>query len=338
MKINNFKIDKKSKTFIIAEIGINHGGRFKNCIKLIKAAKNAGADSVKLQITDPETSYEKKTKSYKEFSRARLNENELLKLKNFCDKNKIIFFVTPGDIKSLQIVSKLNLKVIKISSGLITNLPLIEEASKLNLPIILSTGMALKNEIKLAIKSAKLFNKKGVAVLKCTSVYPAKPKLLNLNAILEYKKYFNVPIGYSDHSLGLEACIIAVSIGAKIIEKHITLNKNLKGADHRLSLEPNEFKKMVDLIRQTESMLGSKDIKPTAEEIKLRKKYHRYLVANCDMKKGEKVNLEKIGIKRLFKYKNGALQPKYLKKIIGKKIAITVKKDDPITKETVRKR
>ena len=313
MKINNFKIDKKSKTFIIAEIGINHGGRFKNCIKLIKAAKNAGADSVKLQITDPETSYEKKTKSYKEFSRARLNENELLKLKNFCDKNKIIFFVTPGDIKSLQIVSKLNLKVIKISSGLITNLPLIEEASKLNLPIILSTGMALKNEIKLAIKSAKLFNKKGVAVLKCTSVYPAKPKLLNLNAILEYKKYFNVPIGYSDHSLGLEACIIAVSIGAKIIEKHITLNKNLKGADHRLSLEPNEFKKMVTSIRNIEIAMGSGIKEPSEREKANMLVARKSIVASKRIVKGTIFSNENVTCKR----PGEGLSPMQIDKVIG---------------------
>ena len=318
MNLGNNKITDKSKVFIIAEIGINHSGDYNECIKLIKKAKESGADAVKLQLINANTSYQKETQSYKEFSKAVLSRDDLFKIKKFAKKIKIFLFATPGDFESLKLVSELKFKAIKISSGLLTNIPLIEKAAKLNLPIILSAGMAYKSEIMRAIKTVKKFNKRGVAVLKCTSIYPAENKDLNLNAILEYKKQFKIPIGFSDHSLGIEACVAAVSLGARIIEKHFTLNKKKIGADHKLSAEPSDFKKMVKTIRRVENMLGESKIFPTKKEIISRTKFHRYLVANENILKGNIITRKKIAIKRLLKFKKGALQPIFFNKLIGK--------------------
>ncbi|MDC0433931.1 N-acetylneuraminate synthase family protein [Pelagibacteraceae bacterium] len=331
MIIGKNKISKDSKVFIIAEVGINHGGSFKECIKLVNKAKESGADAVKLQLIDADSSYQKYTQSFKEFSRAALSERDLIRIKKYAESIKIILFATPGDFKSLKLIPKLKCKAIKISSGLLTNIPLIKAAAKLKLPIILSSGMAYKNEISQAIKAVKKINNKGVAVLKCTSVYPAQDNILNLSSILEYKKIFKVPIGYSDHSLGIEACIAAVSLGARIIEKHFTLNKKKKGADHQLSLEPKEFKKMVKIIRKIETMLGDPKIYPSKKEIRSRSKYHRYLVANGNIFAGEKISLVNIGIKRLSRFKKGTLKPIYTDKLVGKVAKKNILNDQKLT-------
>ena len=201
----------------------------------------------------------------------------------------------------------------------------------------MSTGMAYESEIKEAMKAAKKFNKKNkVAILKCTSIYPADLNTLNLNVIHELKKKFKVPIGYSDHSLGIQACLSAVSLGAKIIEKHFTLNKNKKGADHKISSEPKEFKKMVSGIRDIEKMLGRSNIYPTKKEILLRKFYHRYLVAKKRISKGEKLSSSKIGIKRLYKHRTGALQPKFLNKVVGKIAKENISKNQQLSLKKIK--
>lgn len=336
MKIGKHKISNLSKVFIIAEVGINHGGNINKCLRLIKEAAKAGADAVKLQLIDPETSYQKKTKSYKVFSSAILNKKELIRAKKFANKSKVVLFATPGDFKSLKLIKILKFKAIKISSGLCTNIPLIKEAAKLNLPMILSTGMAYESEIAEAIKTVKKNSKKGVGVLKCTSIYPASFDTLNLNAIKEFKKKFKVPIGYSDHSLGIQACLSAVSLGAKIIEKHFTLNKKNKGADHKISSEPKEFSEMVKNIRDIEKMLGNSSIVPTKKEISLRSVFHRYLVAKKDILRGERISLSSIGIKRLFKYKKGALEPKFLNTIKGKTAKKNIYSDQQLSLKKVK--
>ena len=262
MKNKFFKIEDKfiggnKKVFIIAEIGINHGGDLKKCIKMIKAAASAGANSVKIQTNDVDESYMKNTDSYKEFKNKNFSEKELLKLKKYSKKVGVIFFSTPGDIKSLMRLVKIKVSAIKISSGLATNFPLIGESIKRKIPTIISTGFSAKKDLDNLKRFIDKFNFRKIAILKCTANYPAKPKDLDLNTINFLKKKFDLPIGYSDHSIGDLAPAIAASCGAKIIEKHFTLNKFQKGADHKISLEPREFKMMVKKIRTTEKMLGS---------------------------------------------------------------------------------
>ena len=183
---------------------------------------------------------------------------EYFKLNKFAKKNKIIFFATPGDFSSLKIIKDLKLPAIKISSGLLTNTPLILEAAKLKLPMIISTGLSEEKNILNAIKTIKKIHKK-IAILKCTSIYPQRKKL-NLSSLKMFQAKFNYIIGYSDHALGNNACLAAVSLGAKIIEKHFTLNNKKRGADHKISLTPKNFKNLVKDIRSVENMLGFENV------------------------------------------------------------------------------
>ena len=328
-KIGNKKISSDGPTYIIAEIGVNHGGSIINCKKLIRAAYKSGADAVKLQIVDPENSYDKNHPSYKVFKNKNFNFQQLKDLIKFSQKLGITLFATPGDFYSLKKIIKLKMPAIKISSGLLTNLPLIKEATYKKIPIILSTGMAFKNEIVDALNVCKKKTNK-ICILKCTSIYPAPIDKINLRAIQSFRKKFNLPIGYSDHTLGINACISAIVAGATVIEKHFTLNRNTKGADHHISIEPKEFKRMVDKIRSTEKMLGKDTISPTKEEIKMRHKFHRKIVSLKKIKKGDKLSLENLCLKRTNSSLKG-LPPKKLFDLIGKISLRNIKSDKIIS-------
>tara|TARA_B110000211_G_scaffold234801_1_gene306387 strand:- start:14829 stop:15839 length:1011 start_codon:yes stop_codon:yes gene_type:complete len=318
-----FKIDNliigKLRTFIIAEIGINHLGSLHNCKKLINQAKKSGADAVKLQISDPEYSYNKDTVSYKIFKKNRLSFEKLKKIKSYARKKKIILFATPGDFKSLEIIKRLNFPAIKISSGLMTNEALVSEIAKIKKPVIFSTGMAYMSEIKKIISILKRNKNKYFAILKCTSLYPCPPNFVNLISINNLKNKFpKIPIGFSDHTKSIDACIAAVALGAKIIEKHITLNKNFKVPDQKVSCDPKEFKLMVKKIRYIEQTIGKENIFPTKEEIKKRNLYHRSIITVKKISIGEKFDKNNIALKRSTGKKKG-LHPKYFFKILGKK-------------------
>ncbi len=321
--IKNKKISDVNPSYIIAEIGINHEGSKKNCKKLIKKAYECGADAVKLQIANPEESYSKDHPSYKAFKNKYLSDKTLSYLISYAESMNLALFATPGDFTSLKRICKLRMPAIKISSGLITNLPLIKEASKKKIPLIISTGMAYEKEIDEAIILCKKNNNK-VALLKCTSIYPAPTNSLNLKAIDKLKKKYSIPVGYSDHAEGIDACIYAVAAGASIIEKHFTLDKTLVGADHKISIEPNQFKLMVKKIRNLEKILGMGKIEPSEKEIKFRKIYHRKVVAFKDILKGEKFTLSNLCLKRTNSQSKG-LTPRYLFKILGKPATKNIK-------------
>tara|TARA_E500000178_G_C16958713_1_gene724957 strand:- start:126 stop:1136 length:1011 start_codon:yes stop_codon:yes gene_type:complete len=328
----NFKIGKKliggKRVFIIAEIGVNHNGNLSNCKNLVKRAKSSGADAVKLQIINPEESYSKSTKSYRTFKKNYLNYEEIKKIKSYAKKLSIILFATPGDFSSLSIIKKLNFPAIKISSGLLTNIPLIIEASKLKIPMIVSTGFANMNEIKEAVNKIKKIHNK-IAILRCTSIYPVSHENLNLLSILNLKKNFNNIVGYSDHSLGDLACLTAVSLGSKIIEKHFTLDKKQPGADHKLSSTPEEFKLMVEKIRIIEKSLGDNNIFPTKIETKLKKFYHRTIIASCTIFKNQKLSRDNIALKRTNKI-GTRIHPREFFNIIGKTSKKKITKDEII--------
>ena len=314
-KIGNKYVGEEKKVFIIAEIGVNHEGNFKKCINLFKQAKISGADAVKLQTINPDYNYVKGTKSYKEFKDTDFSNLQYSKLKKIANKLNLVFFSTPGSLHEVDRIVKIGAQAIKISSGLLTNLPLIKYASKKNLPLIISTGMAYKNEIKDALNSTG--SNKRVAILKCTSLYPAPDHSLNISSINKLKKLFNTVVGFSDHTLDDLSCISAVAAGAKIIEKHFTLNKNKLGKDHKISLEPKEFKIMVDKIRRIEKMLGHKKIEPNRKEIKFRKTFHRCLVAGKVILKNERFNSSNVMLKRPKSGQLG-LGPKFYEKFIGR--------------------
>lgn len=330
-KVGNFVIGKPKTVFLVAEIGINHSGKFDLCKKMIIEAAKSGANAVKLQTIEPSESYLRNTPSYKEFLNKNFNDEELYKLKKITEKLGLIFFSTPGDFKSLVRLKKIGIKLIKISSGLSTNIPLIEQVSKFNIPMIISTGMAYENEIKESVKAAKKFSNKGVGVLKCTSLYPAPDNTINLNSIATLRDKLKVPVGYSDHTIDDLTICSAVSLGATIIEKHFTLDNKLLKADHKISMMPKDFLIMSKKIERILEILGTKNIVPNLAEQKKRYKTHRYIVARNNIFKGKKISLKDIAFKRSLK-KIKKIKPKEYKLIIGKVSKKNIKADEILNK------
>lgn len=328
------------KTIIIAEAGVNHNGKIKIAKKLVDAAAVAKADYVKFQTYDADSlilknaktaDYQKKNlgsniSQYKMLKNYQLSEKNQIELKRYAEKKKIKFLSSIFDIKSLKFLKKLNLDFIKIPSGEITNYPLLKEISNLKTKIILSTGMANFNEIKAALKVLKN-KKKKITILHCSSDYPAELKNLNL-AFLKKLKLLGYNIGYSDHSKSILTPSIAVALGCKVIEKHFTLSRKLKGPDHKASIEPNELLGMIKFIKQTELMLGSQKKTITLSEEKTKKLVRKSLVALTKISKGEKFTIKNLTTKR----PGNGISPFLIKKILGKKSPITYVKDQQIIK------
>ncbi len=328
-KKNFFFKKLKKNTFIIAEIGINHNGNFKKCKKMIKLASDSGADAVKIQTIDVEESYHKSSKSYHVFKDKDFSLSQIKKLNEFSKKLGVIFFSTPGDIVSLNKILKAKVSLIKISSGLLTNLPLIKECIKKSHPIILSSGMASNKDLTETIKFIKKNSNSEICVLKCTSLYPPKDNMLNLNAINTLSKKYKIIPGYSDHTSDILAPVLAVAKGAKVIEKHFKISKRDNCPDKKISLFPEEFKKMCNQIRRAENMFGSSDIKPNIEELKIKKNIYRYIFSRRNILKGEKIRFEDLVFKRS-NLKSKKIEPKYYKKIINKFSKKNINKNKPI--------
>ena len=259
----------KKKLVIIAEAGVNHNGSLIKAKKIIKEAAKAGADVIKFQHYKTELLISKNLKFInKELKQLNLKENfsmlkkyefnfnQMKKLNNYAKKNRIIFTATPFDNNSVDELDRLNVPFFKISSGDINNFPLIKKILKKNKKIIFSTGRSSYKEIKEIVSFFKKNNFKNYSMLHCVSIYPAEVETLNLNSIGFLKKKFKCEVGFSDHTKGIEAAIAAVALGAKYIEKHITLNINDVGPDHKASIEPLEFKKMVLSLKKIEKGLG----------------------------------------------------------------------------------
>ena len=261
-------------TFIIAEAGVNHNGSIDRALKLIKAASQAGADAVKFQTFiaseeistfAPKANYQKTLTDQNETQlemvrKLELNKEEHIALIQECDRLNIEFMSSAFDLISLEMLKEINIKRFKIPSGEITNLPYLRKIAKFNMPIILSTGMARIGEIDkcLEILENNGFDISYVTILHCNSEYPTPLEDVNLNVLSTLKDTFGLKVGYSDHTMGIEVSIAAVALGASVIEKHLTLDRNLDGPDHSSSLEPKEFEHMVSQIRSIEIALGSK--------------------------------------------------------------------------------
>ena len=325
-KIFSLKKILKKKIFIIAEIGINHNGSFKKCKKLIKLAANCGADAVKIQTINPDESYHTSSKSYDIFKNKDFTLKELIELKKFATKEKIVFFSTPGDISSLKKIIKANFNLVKVSSGLLTNIPLINEIAKCKKPIIISTGMSKELDIDYTVSKLK---KNEFYILKCTSIYPANDIDLNLNSINYLSKKYNVICGFSDHTQDALASIAAASKGARIIEKHFKMSKFDKCPDEKISMDPENFKKMCYQIRRVEKMLGNKNFQSTKKELKLREKNYRYIFSAKDLYPGDTLNLKNINFKRS-NLKQKKIEPKNFNLILKKKVKKFIKSDTPI--------
>lgn len=332
-------------TYFIAEIGVNHNGSIHLAKKLILAAKKSGANAVKFQsfVSDEvvvktlklapyqgKNLKKKSTRMVDMIKKYELSYNQQKLLYNFCKVRKIDFLSSPFDLDSAKfLVENLKLKTIKIPSGEITNFLLLEYLSNFKINIILSTGMSTINEITQSINLLKSKNKisnQNITLLHCNTSYPTNIFDVNLKAMLTLKKIFKVKIGYSDHTNSKLVGLIAVSLGASIVEKHITLNKSFVGPDHKASFLPSEFKELVNLAKDAKIILGNED-KFISNSEKVNIYYARKsLVAKKNILKGQRFNLDNITAKRPF----GGISPMKIKKIIGKRSRYFFRKDDLI--------
>lgn len=327
-----------NRTFIIAEAGVNHNGDISLAKKLIDVAKDAGADAVKFQTFYAEDivtlgsrkadyQYRAKEKTqYEMLKNLELTFDEFQELKRYCDIKCIEFISTPYDIRSVKFLNELGVNKFKISSADIINKPLIETIAKTKKQIILSTGMATLGEIERAISLINDFGNEDLILLHCTTGYPTPYEQVNMNILDTLKKAFGLPVGYSDHTVGIEIPIMAVSNGANIIEKHLTLDRTMEGPDHFASLEPDGLKKMVEAIRNVEKAFGSGKREITEEEKKNIFFMRRSIHASENIKQGDIIRDNHIKITRPF----DGIEPWFSDVIVDKKIKTSVKKDEPI--------
>lgn len=332
--IGRRRIGSDEPVFVVAEVGINHDGNATRCARLIEAAAASGADAVKLQTIDPAESYVRGTPSHAEFSGKQLGDEDLSSLMRLAGDLGLVLFSTPGDFVSLERMVRLGMPAVKISSGLMTNTPLIAEAARRRMPLIMSTGLAHESEIAAAVAAARSHGAPGIALLKCTALYPAPDACVNLAGLPALRRRFGLPVGYSDHTLDDLACTAAVALGATVIEKHFTLDRNLPGGDHRISMEPAAFAGLVERIRRVELMQGSGDLRPVADEERARPERHRCLVARRDIAAGERFTRDNVALKRPLRGKVG-LSPDVYERVLGLAAACPLREDDPITENGV---
>src|SRR3989338_2818507 len=340
----NFKLGhfdaEKSSCLLIAEAGVNNNGSLELARKLVDVAKEANADVIKFQTFKTENlvaettsmapyqkeNLKKNQTQFEMLKKLELSESDFRTLFEYCKKKGIIALSTPFDLESVDLLERLNVPAYKIASGEITNTPLIEKIAKTNKPIILSTGAANYAEINDVVSIASN-SSGGLAILHCVTDYPTKFEDLNLNVMKTIEKMFGLPVGFSDHTEGLEASLAAAALEARIIEKHFTLDKNMEGPDHKASLNPDELKQWVRSIRNIEKGLGDgvKRLREREEEIK---EYMRKSIsAKRDIVAGERVNNDNIAIMRPEK----GMPPKYWKQVIGKKTKKGIMKFHPLT-------
>lgn len=297
---------------IIAEAGVNHNGDIKLAYEMVKAAKKAGADVIKFQTAKPElvisrfaekAEYQKQATGNEESQlemckKIHLKFDDYIPLKQYCEEIGIKFLSTPFDLESIEFLDKLGCDLWKIPSGEITNYPYLRNIARTGKPIILSTGMCNMEEIREAVSLLKENGAGEIRLLHCTTEYPTPYSDVNLNAMNTMKKEFGLDVGYSDHTVGIEIPIAAVAMGATIVEKHFTLDKNMQGPDHKASLEPHELETMVKSIRNIQLALGDGQKKVANSEKKNIAVARKSIVAKIDIKKGEVFTENNITTKR----------------------------------------
>lgn len=308
------KEDQMRKVFIIAEAGVNHNGSLRIAKKMVDVAANASADAVKFQTFNAESlvsKYAHKAKYQKMTPTDDKSQLEMIKrlelglgahkeLLRYCRNKKIIFLSSAFDLVSVELLARLGLRIFKIPSGEITNLPYLRKIGSLHKKVIMSTGMASLKEIKDALDVLVKCGtrKQDITVLQCNTEYPTPFKDANLSAMLTIKDKLGVQVGYSDHTLGIEVAIAAVALGASVIEKHFTLDKNKSGPDHKASLDPKELKNLVASIRNIEKALGSGVKNPSPSEAINIGVVRKSIVAARDIKKDEFFNKNNLTVKR----------------------------------------
>jgi len=298
--------------FIIAEVGVNHNGSLELAKKMIDAAKDAGVDAVKFQTFVSEnlvSCFAEKAEYQKAATGAAENQLEMIKklelsyddfraLKSYAEKLDIIFLSTPFDIDSIDFLAELGMDIFKIPSGEITNLPYLIRIGNLKRKVILSTGMSSISDINEAVTILQNAGTDDITLLHCNTAYPTPYEDVNLHVMNTLHETFRLPVGYSDHTNGIEVSIAAAALGAVVIEKHFTLDRTMEGPDHKASLEPSELKQMVQAIRHIEQALGSSEKQPTGSELVNRDIARKSIVAKCGIKAGTVFTEDNITVKR----------------------------------------
>mgnify|MGYP003433983148 CR=1 FL=1 len=315
-----------SKVFIIAEAGVNHNGNIELAYQLVDAAVSAGVDCVKFQtyITENDTAKNCKKAEYQN-SDDDENQYEMLKklelsfkdfrnLKKYCEEKGIIFLSSPFDLDSIDFLETLDPIFWKVASSELTNYPFLRKVAQTHRDVVVSTGMASLEEIEMSLNVLKKFGAGKITLLHCNTEYPTPFKDVNLSAMDDLRRIFGGDVGYSDHTLGIEVSIAAVAMGATMIEKHFTLDKNMEGPDHKASLNPVELKDMVTAIRNIELSIGDGKKKITESESKNRIAARKSIVANCAIKKGEIYTEQNLAAKR----PGGGISPMQWENVIGK--------------------
>ena len=299
------------RVYIIAEAGVNHNGSFETACKLVDAAKSAGADCIKFQTFKSENlvshnarkaDYQKNTtgdgSQLEMLKKLELSYDEFISLKKYCDEVGICFLSTPFDLESIDFLNSVDMLFWKIPSGEITNLPYLLKVAKTGKEVILSTGMSNLDEVGAALDVLKENGAGTITLLHCTTEYPAPFIDVNLRAMQTMRDKFGLDVGYSDHTPGIEIPVAAVAMGATVIEKHFTLNRNMEGPDHKASLEPDELAAMVKAIRNVEMAIGTGEKVPSVSEKKNMPIARKSIIASRNIKKGEKLTKANLTTKR----------------------------------------
>ena len=337
-------LKRMKKCMIIAEVSANHGQSYSRAASMIRKAKECGADAVKFQTYTPDTItidsdrkyFRVKHPKWKGQTLYRLYEKAYTpwewfgKLKKVADAEGIMFFSTAFDKTAVDFLEEINVPMHKIASFELVDLPLIEYAARTKKPLMMSTGMATRSEIKEAVRTARKAGARDIMLLKCVSSYPADPEEMNLLTIPAMEKEFGCPVGLSDHTMGIGASVAAVSLGAKVIEKHFTLSRKTKTPDSFFSVEPEELKDLVDNVRVAEKAVGKVQYGLTRDEKKSRV-FRRSLFVVEDVGKGEIFTEDNVRSIR----PGAGLHPRYLKKVVGKRAKKAIKKGTPLKLDMV---
>ena len=349
INIQNKKIGPHEPVFIIAEIGVNHNGDINVAKKLIEKAKESGADCVKFQTFKAENLVTKKAvkakyqvlndkqskdkNQFEMLKKLELSRESFEKILKHCSDNKIIFISTPYNYEDVDFLLSYDVPAFKLSSMHAQEPSFANYVAKKEKPIILSTGMTSLDQIKETVKAINLTGNKDLALLQCTTSYPSKISESNLKTIKTLEKTFNTIVGFSDHTLGYISAVTSIGLGAKIIEKHLTLDKNMEGPDHAASCNPNDFSIFVKMIRDAEKALGSGIKKPTPNEKENMQFMLRSICAKIDILKNTIIN-EKL---LTFKRPGDGISPRSIKSLIGKKVIRNILADEQINWKDIEK-
>lgn len=334
------RVYKMQKTLVIAEAGVNHNGSIEIAKRLVDTAKVCGADVVKFQTARLDSlvsksanmaEYQKKnigkeTSQKDMLQKLLLPYEEFRVLSEYCRRVGIQFLSTPFDIESVDFLDELGCPFWKIPSGEITNWPYLVRVAKTKKPVVLSTGMCDMSEVKECVSLLRRYGTSEITILHCTTQYPTPYEDVNLNAMCTLQREFGCEVGYSDHTIGIEVPVAAVALGARIIEKHFTLDKNMEGPDHKASLEPAELREMVRAIRNIENALGDGEKRPAQSELKNIQVARKSIVAACDIQQGEVLTEKNITTKR----PGTGINPMSWNDVLGTKAIRSFKEDELI--------